>query len=83
MSRFLIYFEEERMMTYSERRRARKLARMREREIEELNNPRPMMFISDIIVQVLIGTVCCVGTLFLGWLGCYCWYHIMAAFGMY
>ena len=54
-------------MTNSERRRIRKLWRMREREIEELNNPRPIIYIGDIIKNILIGTGFCTISMFLGW----------------
>lgn len=40
-------------MTNSERRRMRKLWRMREREIERLNNPRRMIFVSDVLLMGL------------------------------
>lgn len=70
-------------MTNSERRRMRKLWRMREREIEELNNPRRIIFIEDVIKEVAFGVVFAIGMMGAGWLCAIGIDRLMVALGLY
>lgn len=70
-------------MNKHEMRQMRKAWKQKQREIEELNNPRPMMYIGDVLENVALGIGTVVMMLGGGWLGCYLIYHLMVALGMY